>query len=71
MKFLLLCAVFLVVAGGACLFAANWIGSSVDAEGFLHEPFALIALGSLSVALGAASGTFGLGIAAWRCVRAS
>nr|WP_244974866.1 MULTISPECIES: DUF3955 domain-containing protein [Nitratireductor] len=53
------------------MFAANWIGSSVDAEGFLHEPFALIALGSLSVALGAASGTFGLGIAAWRCVRAS
>lgn len=71
MKFLFFCAVFLVVVGGGCLFAASLIGSSIDAEGFLHEPFALVAIGSLSIALGAASGTFGLGIAAWRRLRAS
>ncbi|WP_295813293.1 DUF3955 domain-containing protein [uncultured Nitratireductor sp.] len=71
MKFLFFCALFLVMAGGACLAAAGWIGSSVDANGFLHEPFALIALGSISIALGAASGTFGIGIAAWRRVSAS
>ena len=33
-----------------CALAFQWIGSSVDAKGVLHEPFALIPIGYLLIA---------------------
>lgn len=39
--------------GIMCWIAFNVIGSSVDAQGVLHEPFGLIPIGWLFVAIGA------------------
>ena len=43
--------VFFVLSGG-CLFGYHLIGVSVDTEGFLIEPFALIPLGWFFLLLG-------------------
>ncbi|AXE32116.1 hypothetical protein DK842_20765 [Chromobacterium phragmitis] len=47
LKFFLIVVSPLAAAGLACLGAAGLIGSHVDANGVLREPFALIAGGSL------------------------
>lgn len=49
------------IAGTACLIAYRWIGATVDSKGFLQEPFALLPIGYLLIALGLL-GMFGLGI---------
>ncbi|EKF17407.1 DUF3955 domain-containing protein [Nitratireductor pacificus] len=71
MKFFFFCGLCLLAVGVFCLIAAGWIGSSVDPDGMLHEPFALIAIGAISTVLGATCGALGLGIVAWRRIRAS
>ncbi|MEV3825058.1 DUF3955 domain-containing protein [Aeromonas caviae] len=35
------------LAGLGCFVAFNLLGSTLDAQGFLHEPFALLPLGYL------------------------
>ena len=50
-KYLGLSLVFFVLSGG-CLFRYHLIGVSVDPEGFLTEPFALIPLGWFFLLLG-------------------
>lgn len=37
----------LILAGLGCFVAFNLLGTTVDAQGFLHEPFALLPLGYL------------------------
>ncbi len=37
----------LILAGLGCFLAFNLLGSTLDAQGFLHEPFALLPLGYL------------------------
>ncbi|GJA87778.1 DUF3955 domain-containing protein [Aeromonas caviae] len=37
----------LILAGHGCFVAFNLLGSTLDAQGFLHEPFALLPLGYL------------------------
>ncbi|WP_324029176.1 DUF3955 domain-containing protein [Aeromonas caviae] len=39
--------VLLILAGLGCFLAFNLLGSTLDAQGFLHEPFALLPLGYL------------------------
>lgn len=46
----------LLALGGACLLAFNLIGSTIDAQGMLHEPFGLIPIGWLLILGGAAVG---------------
>lgn len=41
------------MTGGLCLLAFNLIGSTVDAQGVLHEPFGLLPIGFLLMILGA------------------
>jgi hypothetical protein len=43
----------LLLLGCGLLAAFRFIGSSVDQDGFLHEPFALLPVGWLFVVLGA------------------
>ncbi|UVA80547.1 DUF3955 domain-containing protein [Pandoraea commovens] len=45
------CACF-IFAGFACWIAFAAIGSEVDAQGVLHEPFALVPVGMLMVVIG-------------------
>ena len=42
----------LLVAGALCLLAFNLIGSTVDAQGVLHEPFGLLPIGFFLMVLG-------------------
>ncbi len=37
----------LILAGLGCFVAFNLLGTTVDTQGFLHEPFALLPLGYL------------------------
>lgn len=37
----------LILAGLGCFLVFNLLGTTVDAQGFLHEPFALLPLGYL------------------------
>ena len=53
-------SILLLMTGGLCLLAFNLIGSTVDAQGVLHEPFALLPIGFLLIALGALSYIFQL-----------
>lgn len=46
----------LLALGGACLLAFNLIGSTIDAQGFLHEPFGLIPIGWLLIFVGTLTG---------------
>jgi len=46
----------LIALGGACLLAFHLIGSTIDAQGMLHEPFGLIPIGWLLIVGGAAAG---------------
>ncbi|MGL5324940.1 MAG: DUF3955 domain-containing protein [Aeromonas sp.] len=43
----------LAVMGVACLLAFELIGSTVDESGLLHEPFGLIPIGFMLMAVGA------------------
>lgn len=45
MRYLLPLALFFAAAGLACVVGYNLIGSTVDAQGVLHEPFGLIPIG--------------------------
>ncbi len=45
-------AFLLLVAGALCLLAFNLIGSTVDAQGVLHEPFGLLPIGFFLMVLG-------------------
>jgi Protein of unknown function (DUF3955) len=42
----------LLLLGFVLLIAFRYIGSSIDQDGFLHEPFALLPVGWLLVILG-------------------
>ena len=42
----------LILAGLGCFVAFNFAGTTVDAQGFLHEPFALLPLGYLLLFIG-------------------
>lgn len=46
-----ICACF-IVSGFACWLAFAAIGSEVDAQGILHEPFALLPIGGLMIGIG-------------------
>jgi hypothetical protein len=46
-------ALILIAVGVTCFAAFGLIGSSIDQDGFLHEPFPLIPIGELFIALGA------------------
>ena len=46
-------SILLLMTGGLCLLAFNLIGSTVDAQGVLHEPFGLLPIGFLLMILGA------------------
>lgn len=61
-------AVSLLGLGSLCLIAFRLIGASVDEDGVLHEPFALIPIGYALIASGAVVGTFGLVRASLRAV---
>lgn len=56
----------LIALGGACLLAFNLIGSTIDAQGVLHEPFGLIPIGWLLIACGVVLGLTSLTRAALR-----
>ncbi|MFD0326089.1 MULTISPECIES: DUF3955 domain-containing protein [Lysobacter] len=43
----------LLALGGGCLLAFGLIGSTIDEQGFLHEPFALLPIGWLLIFAGA------------------
>jgi hypothetical protein len=49
-------ALLLCFLGGACLFAFRLIGSPIDQDGVLHEPFPLIPIGWLLISLGVVAG---------------
>jgi|GEM_PF-844476 len=53
-------AAFFIAVGFVCMLAFWAIGSEIDADGTLHEPFALIPLGWLSLAIGVCIGLFRL-----------
>lgn len=42
----------LILAGLGCFVAFNLLGTRVDTQGFLHEPFALLPLGYLLLFIG-------------------
>jgi hypothetical protein len=44
----------LLFLGGSAVAAFDLIGSSIDADGFLREPFALLPVGCALIALGGA-----------------
>ncbi|MBI9110669.1 DUF3955 domain-containing protein [Maridesulfovibrio ferrireducens] len=45
-------SLFFICVSIACAIAFNTIGSTIDSEGILHEPFALIPIGWLFFLLG-------------------
>lgn len=61
-------SVSLLFLGSACLIAFGVIGSRIDADGVLREPFGLIPIGWLLIAGGALTGLHCLvraGLRAW------
>ncbi|MBW8809902.1 MAG: DUF3955 domain-containing protein [Lysobacter sp.] len=56
----------LLALGCACLLAFNLIGSTIDAQGMLHEPFGLIPIGWLLIVIGAVTGTIAVARRLWR-----
>lgn len=42
----------LILAGLGCFLAFNLVDSTLDAQGMLHEPFALLPLGYLLIFMG-------------------
>lgn len=46
----------LMISGVLCFVAYNMIGATVDANGYVHEPFFLIPSGCLLLAIGAVIG---------------
>ncbi|WP_223938021.1 DUF3955 domain-containing protein [Chromobacterium violaceum] len=63
MKSLLIVVALMAAAGLACLGTASLIGSHVDTNGVLREPFALIAGGSLLIV---ASAVVAAGCLLWK-----
>lgn len=61
-------AVSLLFLGSLCLIAFQLIGSSIDSDGMLHEPFALIPIGLWLIVAGALVGAVGLARAAVRAL---
>ena len=61
-------AVSLLFLGSLCLIAFHLIGSSIDSDGMLHEPFALISIGLWLIVAGALVGAVGLARAAVRAL---
>lgn len=49
-------SILLLGIGVLCFAAFDWIGSSVDENGFLHEPFGLMPVGYLALLMGVISG---------------
>ncbi len=45
-------AVILILAGLACFVLFKLIGSSIDADGHLHEPFGLLPIGFVLILFG-------------------
>lgn len=62
----LLSSLALLLLGGACLAAFNLIGSRMDAQGFVHEPFGLLPIGWFLICVGFVVGLAGIAQAAWR-----
>ncbi len=60
-----LASAMLLGAALACVVAYNSIGSHVDEQGVLREPFALIPIGYLLLATGVALGLYSLGRLLW------
>ena len=56
MKTAALISACLIAIGLACAIAFHLIGSTIDANGLLHEPFALIPIGYLFFAAGLLTG---------------
>lgn len=61
-------AVSLLFLGSLCLIAFHLIGSSIDGDGMLHEPFALVSIGLWLIVAGALVGAAGLARAALRAL---
>jgi hypothetical protein len=51
--------VFFVAIGFSCLLAFHLIGSSIDPNGFIQEPFGLLPIGYLLVFVGVLVALFG------------
>lgn len=49
-------SLILLVFGAACLIAFKFFGSTIDAAGFVHEPFVLVISGWFLIGLGLISG---------------
>ena len=58
--------IFFLGLGASCLLAFQFIGGTLDADGILHEPFALLPLGYFFLLIGMLLGLFGLLRAAFR-----
>lgn len=52
-------SVCLLSLGSACFIAYGLIGARLDADGMLHEPFALLPIGWALIAAGALTALFG------------
>ncbi|NUO75279.1 MAG: DUF3955 domain-containing protein [Lysobacter sp.] len=59
-------SVSLLFLGSACFIVFGLIGSHVDSDGVLREPFALLPIGWALIAAGALIGVYGLTRAGWR-----
>ena len=55
-KITLYTTIIMILAGIGCFLLANMIGSTVDKNGLLHEPFFLIPIGYLFLLVGLVSG---------------
>lgn len=51
---------FIALAGAVCLVAFRYVGTTVDQNGLLHEPFALLPIGYSLLFLGACLVVYGL-----------
>lgn len=64
-KFNLITTVVLLLGGIGCFVLSMFIGSTIDSDGILHEPFFLIPIGYLFLLLGLISGVIYL----WRKIK--
>ena len=55
MKKQIIIEAWLIVLGVICILLFKVVGSSLDAQGFLHEPFFLLPIGYAFIALGLCS----------------
>ncbi|WP_318531087.1 DUF3955 domain-containing protein [Lapidilactobacillus wuchangensis] len=61
----------LLILGGLCFLASALIGSHLDSQGFLHEPFFLLPIGYLLLFAGVIGGLINLVKAIWQHFRTS